>query len=495
LWANDFDAGSNDYCTSAEDIRLTFADPTLYPDSTGRTFRCTDGEVGTVQVFLWAQDLQGNTSFCETFVTIQANGTCGGVGGANATIGGDIMTTQDEPLESVEMTLSGDAGEMAEMMGDGAYSFTQIELGYDYTITPYKNDNPLNGVSTFDLVLMNRHVLGTRTIEDPYLLIAGDVNNSGNVSTFDIVLLRKLILNIDSAFTRNTSWRFIPASFEFPEPANPWASAFPEVLNINDFEAEELEADFVAVKIGDVNGSATGANNLQSTEGRNALTKKPLQIQQQTTATGYQLDFYAPDLAELEGFQFALTFDPTAAQWAGLEAGILEESNLGWTKAEQGEVYVSWNAEQAGFEQITTTAKLFSLYFEGENTAYKTVEQWIQLDDKQLSAEAYGQNGNVFGLEAVWLDASNTASTNLHQNTPNPFAEQTTISFELSKASQAILEVRDITGKLFHVKTDNFTAGKHQLHLPASILPKAGVYYYSLQTADYKATKKMVLIK
>ena len=49
----------------------------------------------------------------------------------------------------------------------------------------------------------------------------------------------------------------VDAAFLFPDPANPWKTAFPEVANINNLQAD-VKADFVAVKIGDVNGSAGG---------------------------------------------------------------------------------------------------------------------------------------------------------------------------------------------------------------------------------------------
>ncbi|NJK83830.1 MAG: hypothetical protein HC912_08480 [Saprospiraceae bacterium] len=64
-----FDRGSFDFCS---DVTLTFADPAIYPDSTIRTFRCENGELGIAPVQLWARDAAGNAAFCETFVNILA---------------------------------------------------------------------------------------------------------------------------------------------------------------------------------------------------------------------------------------------------------------------------------------------------------------------------------------------------------------------------------------------------------------------------------------
>lgn len=490
LWASDFDAGSNDNCTAIEDIRLTFADPNLYPDSVGRTFRCADGEVGTVQVYLWAQDLAGNASFCETFITIQASDGCSGAGGAMAAISGSIMTTQDEPLESVEMTLSGDSGEMAEMMGDGEYAFPNVELGYDYTITPYKNDGVLNGVSTFDLVLMNRHILSTRPLTNPYQLIAADVNNSGNVSTFDIVLLRKLILNIDDEFSRNTSWKFIPRSFEFPEANNPWATEFPEIINVNNFSQEVIDADFVAVKVGDVNGNASATSNFSTIEGRSQWSNKELQVRNRMTETGYQLDFYAPELENLDGFQFSLDFDAARLAFEGFQAGVLDAEHFGFTKADDGLIYVSWNS--FGTHEWTAGDKLFSLTFKASNSL--DVEKAIDISKLALSAEAYDKQGAFFGLELAWLGGE-LEDLVLHQNTPNPFKHNTTIAFELPQAGEANIEIRDVSGKLLTHITGDYPQGYNSLVIDTNTLPQAGVFYYSLKTQHHQATKKMILIK
>ena len=77
-------------------------------------------------------------------------------------------------------------------------------------LRPIKNINPSNGVSTFDLVLISKHILGTAPFTNCFQHIAADVNKNGQATTFDLVELRKIILGIYSSFPSNTSWRFIP---------------------------------------------------------------------------------------------------------------------------------------------------------------------------------------------------------------------------------------------------------------------------------------------
>ena len=55
--------------------------------------------------------------------------------------------------------------------------------GGDYIINPYSNDNPLNGVSTLDIVEIQRHILGMQSLDSPYKIIAADINNDKTLST------------------------------------------------------------------------------------------------------------------------------------------------------------------------------------------------------------------------------------------------------------------------------------------------------------------------
>ncbi|NJL75032.1 MAG: hypothetical protein HC892_08350 [Saprospiraceae bacterium] len=243
-----FDAGTLDHCTPRSSLRFTFADPNLYPDSTSRTFQCAKQEIGPVPVTFWVQDLARNTSQCQTFVNIApySGNNCTPTPSAN--IAGHVLTEDHQYLQAVQVQLSGAVQHIEITQNDGSYVFQSLQLGNDYTITPQSDTNPLNGITTFDLLLINKHILNVQPLDSPYKLIAADINNSQTITTFDIIQLRRLLLNLDESFTANTSWRFIPNNYQFPNPQNPWQDAFPEVMSVNDFDNELTEADFIAIK-------------------------------------------------------------------------------------------------------------------------------------------------------------------------------------------------------------------------------------------------------
>lgn len=84
----------------------------------------------------------------------------------------------------------------------------------------------------------------------------------------------------------------------------------------------------------------------------------------------------------------------------------------------------------------------------------------------------------------------------LSQNYPNPFNPVTKIRFAVPKQSNITIEIYDITGRLISaiVKNVNVTAGLKEVEFNAVNLP-SGVYFYTLKTADFTDTKKMILIK
>ena len=122
-------------------------------------------------------------------------------------------------------------------------------------ITPSKNSDPLNGVSTFDLIQIQRHILNIKTFDSPYQYIAADINRSGTVTTLDLIQLRKVILGIDTNFANNSSWRFINVDHIFQDPANPLKEYLPEVIRIGPLNGIR-NVEFIGIKIGDLNNSA-----------------------------------------------------------------------------------------------------------------------------------------------------------------------------------------------------------------------------------------------
>jgi flagellar hook assembly protein FlgD len=83
----------------------------------------------------------------------------------------------------------------------------------------------------------------------------------------------------------------------------------------------------------------------------------------------------------------------------------------------------------------------------------------------------------------------------LNQNYPNPFNPVTNISFTLRNAERVKITLFNSVGEKIKTIVDgHYTAGDHEFVYDASGLA-SGVYFYQLEAADHKDTKKMMLVK
>lgn len=260
--AGDFVVSNPVDCSGPVTLSINQAGDPPDPMQSGLTLTFDDIGVLPIEIYAWdsannptAVQPGGamggpNYSYCATSVTVQDNllNTCG--------IAGWINDRNSLPVEYVQVTLSGNTTDVDNTGVNGFYEFCPLDEGGDYTVTPFRDDNPLNGVSNLDLALLADHITGASPLTSPYQLIAADVNNSGTVTTADYIELQQLIMNIIPSFPNNTSWRFIDACYQFPVSNNPWFEAFPEVKNYSNLQLPITPDGFIGIKIGDLNGDA-----------------------------------------------------------------------------------------------------------------------------------------------------------------------------------------------------------------------------------------------
>ena len=339
-----------------------------------------------IGVEIYVFDTAGNYDFCTTFLQLQDNVDSCLVPGPTSIIAGDINTELNEGVAQVEVELSNTStgSTLMDITGlTGEYSFNNpgVPNGNNYTITPEKDINHDEGVTTFDLVLISQHVLGITPLNSPYKIIAADANKDNFVTTFDIVELRKLILKIVSELPDNTSWRFVDKAYNFPNPNNPFSPPFPEVIDINNLTSDQLDNDFVGVKIGDVNLDADptqlvvnngGSQVAQSTAGLRSVEEQLVFAIDNAVLTAGELhtvDFKASDFNNILGYQYTLNFDAEAMEFVDFAAGNLKglgEGNFSFTRINEGIITTSWNAKDV---RVADNEVLFSLTFKAKKSS------------------------------------------------------------------------------------------------------------------------------
>ena len=111
-----------------------------------------------------------------------------------------------------------------------------------------------------------------------------------------------------------------------------------------------------------------------------------------------------------------------------------------------------------------------------------------------LAAEAYGSDLSVKDVELTFTGAT-SGEFALMQNTPNPFRNETTIGFVLPEAGQANLTIYDVSGKVLRRVEGEYVQGYNEVRVNRSELSGGGVLYYTLESANLSATKKMIIIE
>ena len=473
-----FDNGSFDNCTPSADLTLSI---------TPSVFTCAD--VGTQPVTLFATDAAGNTDFCETYVIIQDNMVVCTGSPMLLAVSGAVETESMDGVTDVEVLVSGNGTQTApDMTGNsGIYGFDILEAGYDYTIRPRRNDDHGNGVSSLDIIHLRAHILGLQPLDSPYKLIAADVNNSESISSLDIIALRRVILDLDPEFPMVDSWRFVRRDYAFSDPSDPWADNFPEVYNLNNLAGDMQDADFVAIKMGDLNGSAvTNAQSTGASDRSGAAVR--LQIEDRPVRRGNTLTVPVriETLEELAGLQFALRFD-------GLELLDFSSTLPGTSDANfhlQDELLkMSWDRT----EPTEGTDELFVLTLRADRDGF--LRQFLTLDAATLHSEAYAEG--TLDLRDLQLSFGGSEapeeSFKLYQNIPNPFRNSTMIGFQLPTPATATLTVYDAAGKVVFTQTQDYPEGYQSVVIEQEKLGTGGVYFYTLETAAGSATRQMIL--
>lgn len=226
-------------------------------------------EIGSQTMEIQATDPSGNSSRqqCTFFITNVSNcdptvsvetWTPKGLGIHNFALKSEVTNCYSPHPFTSEMWFYGYAGVGPSYGYHSRFGVLVPIAGLSGKVYAVKNENPLNGVTTVDLAIINRYILGLDTLS-PYQIIAADANQDGKVTSFDIVTLRKLLLGVTDTLPNNKSWRFLPHSYVFPDKTNPFP--FPESIPVlPETDPPVNRFAFTGIKIGDVNYSADPGN-------------------------------------------------------------------------------------------------------------------------------------------------------------------------------------------------------------------------------------------
>lgn len=506
MWATDLDAGSSHPCNY--EVYISF-DSIVKSDignvdagngitinvNNGRIFTCD--ELGDNFVDVWAGVVtpEGNViqSYCTATLNVQDNmGVC--PEGLGLKVEGNIATATDILLQNAEVQLLGSELDLEMTNLNGEYAFPLMPMGGTYSVSPLKNDDYVNGVSTLDLVMIQRHVLELEELTSPYKIIAADINNDEVISAGDLLQLRKLILGTISELPNNGSWRFIDANYVFADAADPFAENLPESYDIEVLNAD-MNVDFVAIKVGDINDNVIANINDQSTAFTRSGKTISIKVANQKFDAGNKVIVPVTISEEMiaTGLQFTVEMG-SVLEFADVnsEAINISEDNIGFAALSEGAITLSWN--HATGVSLSENDVVLELVFTA--TGSGSIAKQLNITSNNVKAEMYNDDLETMDIEFVIEGRDNVLGSDfvLYQNVPNPFSGATNIAFELPVSKVGTLTVFDMTGQVISRIQRTFDKGTNQITLNRADLGAAGVLYYQLEAGEYIASRKMILI-
>ena len=409
--------------------------------------------------------------------------------------------------------------DMTDANGDYEVQVANVVNGVMLDLVPRKNNpNWLNNgdVNSSDLFFIQQHIVNNIPFTSIYDYIAADVNQSGTITTLDLVLIQDVIVNPEispipsSVIDAYSPWRFIQKEYaelildpfdldpSMTLPAQPMAPVVPSANRVyNPAMLPMADVDWIAVKVGQIfgglNTSTLITNDVDSRTGENFVMS--VENQKVTNGELISIPVYAKDYAAFIAWQFTLEFDENYLAYEGIIPGVIEgfeENKLGLNAVEEGIIGALWYGNP---NSVKSDEVLFTLQFTALDDA-DALSGLIDVTSRTVQSHSSLMSGATGEVSLTFFSPTTVAITDfkLHQNRPNPFNEETLISFNLPEAGFAKVTISDISGRTLKVIESNFAKGYNEVIIQSNELSATGVLYYQLESTEHIATKKMIIL-
>ena len=391
-------------------------------------------------------------------------------------------------------------------------------------IAPVFDSNPKNGVTTFDIALISKHVLGVQEFTEPFILLAADVDNSGEIDATDMLYIRRLILAQISSFPKSvTSWRFVPQYF-LEQPSflsafnqNPFNASYQGycygpsscnsymdkvTLDLSTEDAGKLWAwTFRPFKVGDVDCSFSVAGmSAEPVVGPYQDYSSAQVLGARVTNNRYQLRtsrnisfrnaeektivLKAKSVGRIAALQLGLRFLKSKMSIKDIEKGDFNASNdvFDVSKEDKGELRALWFNKRGEPKDINIGTVLLKTKVKA-NANIDDVLNVLNLDDNILKNEFYDARGNLVPMDLEWelTDSGISTDNNLTVNIfPNPFKNGLTFEINSPINEMATITISNIVTGQSMVLTRQLVQGINSISLNNTVNLSPGMLTYSI---------------
>jgi Alpha amylase, catalytic domain/Dockerin type I domain len=408
---------------------------------------------------------------------------------SNFNITGNIISPKGSTINGVTVSNNGSGSTFS-----GNYTLNVTSTSSNLIKLSKNNDvNKANGVSTTDIALVLSHILSKSILNNQYKAIAGDVNGDGKITTLDIVYMKRLILGLDTTFTKAVTgekrlWAFVDSSFVSTTPTNPFP--YKDSILLSGLSANRTSQTFIGCKLGDVNQDWNSSIPRTANSLINAveLSYDPISANEGNIV---RVPVRISNFKEILGMQFTLSFNADVLKYKGVNNNLLN-IDMGTNHASEGKLAFLWNDPNNDIRTLEDGSVIMELVFEKKgncineqldiNSSITTTEA-LDKDYQQIPVIMKPASINAGDITENWLVSPNPATNGVIKT-----------QLQLKENKLILFRVIDITGKVVLEQRKECVRGNNQVTLQENKLLPTGTYY--LQALGVEGTEvKKILIK
>jgi len=380
-------------------------------------------------------------------------------------------------MNNVHVTFTGTAGgtpatttTVSDGFGDhGFYSFPSLAQD-NYTVTATVNA-PWGGISAVDALITELYTAGYVTLS-PLRYKAANANGVQPVNATDALLIKQRI--VDST------------NYKFPVSVGNWV--FTDTI-AHVFGSGPVYFEFMALCTGDVNGSYIP--NPAYTKSTPVIATSENEIMMVPVNKSFSYDLKSLSSTEIGAMTLFLKYDQDLFEIEKINTKL---DGMAYS-IKNGVVSIAWSNTNS--LQLQSDATILSFQVK----ARKSLTEATSIFTVQHGSEFGDPGANVLGYQNLKLSKVITTSMNTEFsmiNYPNPFANTTTIVYQLPDAGNVRLVMTDLYGKQIATLVNGpEDSGMHSFTFsPSNYNLSSGVYFYKIEletSSDvYTRINKMV---
>ena len=363
------------------------------------------------------------------------------------------------------------------------------------------NDEWLNGVTTYDGVLIRRHLDGSVPFTTIYQYAAADADGNNRIDNGsmapDIELIRDLVLGIVDTFEDQTSWRYFKEISTGTLPLAPPDGVFSHPDEYWQGAPSNTALNFIAVKIGDVNNSHNNDLELPLA----GILPLRTEVPSRPAAGEYlNIPIRYEGAVPLTALQMGLRFDAALWEYVGITASDVAQVSkncFNLNHVADGEIKFAWFCSLPD-DYARPGQTMFFLTLRAKTAISGNIDP-IQVDDAMLRSIAYTPEGMLYNLDMQAAATRQTLDSPSAQNlqvicAPNPSsgAASLTISTANETNPTATVWAYSAFGTRLLRREIPLTGRTTTFLFPESEHWPAGLYVWKVKVGDEKTEGRLI---